>query len=508
MPEPGPYDVAIIGAGVIGCALARRYALAGARVALVEKAADILDGASKGNSAILHTGFDAPPGSLEQACIAEGYAEYLEIRERLNLPLLQTGALVIAWTDEQQAELPTLIAQAEANGIADVEPLTEAETRAAEPGLGPGVRASFRVPREYVIDPWSAPLAYLTQAVAHGCELFRSTEITGGTFDGRVWALTHAHGTLGARLVINAAGLYGDEIDAVLLGHSAFTVRPRKGQFIVYDKPAFALTRHILLPVPTKITKGVVVCPTAYGNLLVGPTAEDQDAKDTATLVPETLDSLRHRGEEILPALADQDITALYAGLRPATEFKDYQITHHADRSYVTVGGIRSTGLSSALGTAAHVFRLTEGTQAYTPPDKIHWPSVPNISEVAPRDWRKPDNGGILCHCELVTEREVQAALSGPLAATSLAGLKRRTRVTMGRCQGFHCAARLAELTAAAFGQELRSAALPHVAADLSRPGRVATEVAEPFSEPAEAANTSATGSRRAPASAEPARHD
>jgi glycerol-3-phosphate dehydrogenase len=319
------------------------------------------------------------------------------------------------------------------------------------------VRASFLVPREYIIDPWSAPLAYLLQAVAHGAVVRRGCAVLGGAFSGGEWTLRLSQGgggesDLRARLVINAAGLYGDEVDEALIGRRDFTVRPRKGQFIVYDKPATALARHILLPVPTKITKGVVVCPTAYGNLLVGPTAEDQDDKDRADLVPEALEALRARGEEILPALKGHDVTAVYAGLRPATEFKDYCIRHHAAQGYVTVGGIRSTGLSSALGTAAHVFRLTEAAgHGFAPPRELHWPSVPNISEAGPRDWQHPGHGGIVCQCELVTRREIAAALEGPLGVRSLAGLKRRTRVTMGRCQGFHCSGPLAEMTESAF---------------------------------------------------------
>ncbi|KGB80887.1 FAD-dependent oxidoreductase [Rhodovulum sp. NI22] len=455
----GSFDVAVIGAGVIGCAIARRFTLEGARVAVIEKAPDILDGASKGNSAILHTGFDAPPGALETACIAEGYDEYLEIHDKLGLPLIRSGALVIAWTEEEEALLPALIQQARDNGVADIAPLSAAETRALEPGLGAGVRASFRVPREYLIDPWSAPHAYLLQALANGATLLRGCEVTGGGFDGAMWRLETTRGPLSAGIVINAAGLYGDRIDARLIGHSDFTIRPRKGQFIVYDKPAAALATHILLPVPSKITKGIVVCRTAFGNLIVGPTAEDQHDRETAALVPETLAALRARGEEILPALTGQDVTAIYAGLRPASEFKDYQIRAHAGLNYVTVGAIRSTGLSSALGTARHVHRLcAEFGHRGTPLAAPVWPQVTGISEYGPRDWQCPGNGGIVCHCERVTRREIEAALSGPLAAQSLAGLKRRTRVTMGRCQGFYCSAALAALTKGRLTQPMTEA--------------------------------------------------
>lgn len=446
-----PRDVIIIGAGIIGCAIARAFALAGARVTVIEKAADVLDGASKANSAILHTGFDAPPGSLEAACVAAGHAEYLDIHDRLGLPLLRSGALVIAWTEEEEAALPALMAQATGNGVTDVEPLTAEQLARLEPALAREARAAFRVPREYLIDPWSAAHAYLGQALANGAALRRNAAVTGGRFDGTLWHLDTSGETVRGRMVINAAGLYGDHVDLSLIGRSEFTIHPRKGQFILFDKPASALAGHILLPVPTKLTKGIVICRTAFGNLLVGPTAEEQEDRATATLVPGTLAALRQRGEQILPALASHEVTAVYAGLRPATEQKEYRITAYPERRYISVGGIRSTGLSAALGIARHVLGLSGGAAQWPAPSDPTWPKAPNISEAAPRDWQAAGNGGIICHCEHVTHREIVAALQGPMAATSLAGLKRRTRVTMGRCQGFYCTAALAELTAGRF---------------------------------------------------------
>ncbi|WP_121064486.1 NAD(P)/FAD-dependent oxidoreductase [Chachezhania antarctica] len=431
------YDVAIIGAGVVGCAIARRLTLDGARVVVLEKGADILDGASKANSAILHTGFDAPEGSVELACIQEGHREYETLRAGMNLPLDRCGALVLAWTKEQEARLPALIAHARANGVDDVVPLGRAEVLALEPNLNSTLRAGFRVPGESLVDPWSAPHGYLLHALLNGADLERSCEVQGGTFDGDRWTLATSKGPVAARHVVNAAGLYGDRIDQMLLGEAHFTIRPRKGQFVVYDKRAARLARHILLPVPTDKTKGIVVCRTIWGNLLVGPTAEDQDDRETAALDAPTLKMLDAKGAEILPALADEEVTTIYAGLRPASEFKDYQLRTHEGRNMITVGGIRSTGLSAALGLAAHVGRTLAGEYQALPDPTI--PRMAMLAEDQTRDWQLPGNDGVLCHCEKVTFREARAALTGPLAPQSFAGFKRRTRATMGRCQGFYC---------------------------------------------------------------------
>jgi glycerol-3-phosphate dehydrogenase len=447
------FDVAVIGAGVVGCALARAFTLAGARVVILEKAVDVLDGASKANSAILHTGFDAPEDSLELACIREGYALYHEVRERLGLPLVRAGAMVLAWTEEEVDGLPALMNQAVTNGVTDIHPLTKADALALEPQLSDKVQAGFRVPGEHLVDPWSAAHGYLLQALMNGAVLMRQAEVLAGRRSGTTWHLATTAGAVSADLVLNAAGLWGDEVDRRVTGESWFTIKPRKGQFVVYDKSAAVLAGHILLPVPTKITKGIVVCRTAFGNLLVGPTAEEQEDRDHAGLDRATLEALMRRGEEILPALAGHEVTAVYAGLRPATEEKHYRIRTDLAPRYICVGGIRSTGLSAALGIAAHVVRLAgRGDRPIADPV---WPQMPNISVDGARDWQCPGHGGVVCHCELVTRREIEAALSGPMPAGSLAGLKRRTRVTMGRCQGFYCTAELARLTEGRLAQPM-----------------------------------------------------
>ena len=448
MPDDD-FDIIIIGTGVVGCAMARRFAIEGAQVLVIEKAIDILDGASKANSAILHTGFDAPPpGTQEHYCVTQGYAEYIQIHTQLNLPLLKCGAMVLAWNEQQASQLDGILEKSHQNGITSTRIMNAAEVQLKEPALAKSVIAAIEISGESLVDPWSAPYAYLLQALENGATLIRDCSVQNGHFDGQQWQLETSRGQVRARQVINCAGLYGDEINHLLTGQSNFEIRPRKGQFVVFDKSARALTDSILLPVPTKITKGIVVCPTIFGNLLVGPTAEEQQSRDNADINTQTLTELIRQGQKILPGLNQHSVTATYAGIRPATEHQDYQINWQHDLNYCCVGGIRSTGLSAALGIASYVYKqYSKAGHRHTVPENISWPRPLSISEDRPRDWQSPDNEGIVCHCEQVTRREIKQALSGPIAPASLAGLKRRTRITMGRCQGFYCSAELSEMT-------------------------------------------------------------
>ncbi len=442
----GNSTVAVVGGGVVGCAIAREFALCGLEVILFEKSADILGGASKANSAILHTGYDARPGSLEAHLIREGRTTYLALAPRFGLPIDRTGGLVVAWREEERARLDELLARAEANGVRDLEPLTAAEVRAREPQIAAGARAAIRVPGEYLVDPWTTPLAYALQAIAHGAEINRGTEVL--DFERRPggWLLRTNRDTFRADIVVNAAGLFADRLEA-RVRRPRFRIRPRKGQFLVYDKPARRLLWHILYPVPSAASKGILLAPTIFGNLLVGPTSQPvQDPTDTST-DGETLRELRILAERRLPALASMRVVAAYAGLRPATDGEDYVIEADRDRGWITVAGIRSTGLTSALGIAAYVRELFSrhfGTVTVREPRS--WPSLPQLAENGTRPYARGGFGEIICFCELVTRGEIEAALEGPLPARDLSALKRRTRCTMGRCQGFYCAWRVAQM--------------------------------------------------------------
>lgn len=460
--KPTTYDVMVIGAGLVGCAMARQFALQGAHVLVVEKGADLLDGASKGNSAILHTGFDAPPNSEELNCIRENYRAFKTLRKKLSLPLLKTSALVLAWSQKEDDQLDAIVTKAHGNGILDVQRMRVDDIHQKEPHLANHLQGGVLVPGEGVIDPWTPSFMYMLQAMLHGAKLVRHCKVEGGNFDGQCWQVETSQGKFNAKLVINCAGLYGDLIDQHLLGICNYEIRPRKGQFLVYDSPATKLLNAIILPVPNEITKGVVICKTAFGKVIVGPSAEEQKSRDDASVDAKMLKNLRAQGEKMLPGLAQQSVIATYAGIRPATQFKDYMIRSHLGKNYISVGGIRSTGLSSALGIAKRVFaeQSTQGGLSFVPPKKIHWPKAAHgIAQNSQRDWQKPENQGIVCHCEQVTKREILDALKGDLPVQSLDGLKRRTRVTMGRCQGFYCSAKLSQLTAGYFKRPIAQVA-------------------------------------------------
>ena len=441
-------DIAVIGGGVVGCAVARQMVLDGAKVVLLEKSSDILAGASKGNSAILHTGFDAPTGTLEQECVQNGYAEYLKIRESFNLPIEKIGANVVAWNSEQEEKLEKVLEKGLNNGVSDIRLLSKKEIKKAEPYLADHLKASISVPGEYIIDPWSSPYAYLLQAVENGGEVFCDAEVLSGEFDGDMWLLKTPVGNISAKHVVNCAGLYGDIVDKTVLKSCDFVIKPRKGQFIVFDKSARDLLNGVILPVPTERTKGIVLFPTIFGNILVGPTAEEQESRSDSGVVEETLKQLKAQAIEMLPKLSQTQITATFAGIRPATEEKYYRVSQNEEKNWITLGGIRSTGLTAALGLALHVSKLFSMKENNL--KKIESPilvNAPRLASKFSRDFNTKGYGEIICHCELVTKREIVDALNSKIPAKSLSGLKRRTRVTMGRCQGFYCSAKLSKLT-------------------------------------------------------------
>jgi glycerol-3-phosphate dehydrogenase len=450
-------DVAIIGAGVVGTAIARTLARYDLSIVLVDAANDIGTGTTKANTAILHTGFDAVPGSLESRLLRRGSALLAGYAAQAGIPVERTGALLIAWTPEQRQALPGVAEKARQNGYASIRAVTADELYQREPHLGPGALAALEIPDESIICPWTTPLAYATEAVRAGVRLRLDSAVTGVRTEDGTHLIDTTRGPLRSRWLVNAAGLDGDRVDAMLDGGGGFTIRPRRGELIVFDKLARPLLGSILLPVPTAQTKGVLVAPTVYGNVLLGPTAEDiEDRSDTATTAA-GLAALLKAGAGIIPGLVGEQVTATYAGLRAATEHRDYQIRVDPGLRYACVAGIRSTGLSASLGIAEYVADQMAGAGlAMKQRDSAPAPPVmPYIGQAGLRPYQDarriaadPDYGRIVCHCERVTRGEIRDALSSAVPPADAHGLRRRTRAMNGRCQGFYCAAAVSAMMA------------------------------------------------------------
>ncbi|MFJ3583191.1 FAD-dependent oxidoreductase [Streptomyces sp. NPDC090127] len=441
------YDVVVVGAGVVGSAIARELARRPLRVALVDAAGDVGEGTSKANTAILHTGFDAVPGSLEARLVRDGHRLLRDYAGETGIPVEPLGALLVAWDEEQLAALPRLADKAVRNGHRTTRALEPDELRSRESHLGPGALGALEVPGESIICPWTTTLAYATQAVRSGVDLHLNCPVEKAD-PGAPHRLVTPRGVLRARFVVNACGLHADRFDA-LFGRRDFTVTPRRGQLIVFDSFARALVHHILLPVPGALGKGVLVTPTVYGKVLLGPTAENLDDRTATGTTAEGLAALRAQGRRVLPALLDEEVTAVYAGLRAATEEDDYRCAAHPGLRYVTAGGIRSTGLTASLAIAAHMVELlaecglTLGAERPLAPVRM-----PNLGEAFPRPYRDaeligrdPAFGSVVCHCERVTRGEIRDALTSTIPPASPEGLRRRTRARGGRCQGFSCGA-------------------------------------------------------------------
>lgn len=458
-PDSGGFDVAVIGAGVVGCAIARELAGHRLSVALLDAHDDVGEGTSKANTAILHTGFDATPGTLESRLVRRGYRLLSDYAAATGIAVEHTGALLVAWTEEELAELPKLREKAEANGYPHCAPVTAAEVYEQVPDLGPGALGGLAVPDESIICPWSTTLALAVEAQARGAALLLGHRLRSAETGPQATTLHTDRGPVTARWVVNAAGLGSSSIDG-LFGHDRFTVRPRRGELLVYDKFARRLLDRIVLPVPTRRGKGVLVSPTVYGNVMLGPTAEDVADPEATGTSAAGVDYLLDKGRQLLPHLLEEEVTAQYAGLRAATEHGDYVVAADHRQRYLVAGGIRSTGLTASMAVAEYVrdelavagLELTPRPEAELPAP----PRMPNLGEAGERPYRDPGRiaedpayGRIVCFCERVTEGEIRDACTGPLPPRGLDGLRRRTRAMNGRCQGFYCAAEVAARHAA-----------------------------------------------------------
>ncbi|MFH1743427.1 MAG: NAD(P)/FAD-dependent oxidoreductase [bacterium] len=453
--RPGAYDVVIIGAGVVGCALAFRLSQFQLRILLIDKNYDVGEGTSKGNSAILHTGFDASPGTLESQLVTQASREWPGWVEKLKIPFEQTGAVLIAIDDEQQRSLRDIHKKSLANGVDDVEELSASEVRTLEPNATKEVRGGLLVPRESIADPFTTSVAFAEVALTNGVDILLGVSITGveDTAGPLKKLVTQNGDRISTRFLINAAGLGGRALTDCY-GGTPFDINPRRGQFLIFDPYCRNMVERIFLPVPTPQTKGVLVIPTIFGNLLAGPTAEDLplDSQEATSTTLDGLQAVLSGASRLFPGIAGQPAIGAYSGARCNCAQGSYQIRYNdGGNGIVTVAGIRSTGFSASLALADYLIdglnsrcglALERDTLAIDERAENCWPGWWRQSS----GLNRPNDRRMVCYCQEVTCGDIVDTLNSPLRPHTLDAIKRRTRAQMGRCQGFHCQIRLAEI--------------------------------------------------------------
>lgn len=443
------YDVAVVGAGVVGAAIAARLSEEHLRVAWLEAAHDVAEGASKGNSGITASGYDCAPGTLEAELVTASSPRWEAICADLDVPFRRIGCLVLAFTAQEAARLADLHDEAAANGV-PTEVVPGERIRELAPAASGAARAALHVPREGIIDPIRLTVAWAERAVRRGADLMLSTPATGFRRDGagRLTAVETRRGPVRIRYVVNAAGLGADAVSA-RAGAEEFRVWPRKGQFLLVDRAAHAVTA-ILARVPTEHTRGVLAVPTTNGSLLLGPTAEDGEDKTDAGTVADTLSRVYTAASKLLDEPIDRaHVTKVFAGLRPASD-RVYRVERsELVPNLVQAAGIRSTGVSSSPAVADRVRELL-AEAGLEPRPRRDTPTQPprlrRIAELPSADIAAPSIGDgaanmVVCACEHVTAAEIRAALTSPVPATSIDAIRKRTRASAGRCQGAFCMA-------------------------------------------------------------------
>lgn len=454
-------DVVIIGAGAVGCAIARELSRYQLDVIVVDKNEDIGGDASKSNSAIIHTGYDASPGTLESQLVVAANPMYDKLSEELDVPFKRIGAILPAITQEQFEKLPEIKHKAFLNRVYDVEYKTGEELRRMEPNLNPEVKGGLYIPRESIIDPFILVQALAENANENGANFLLNTKVTDiRTENGAVKEVVTTGGTITADYVINAAALYCDEI-AAMVGKADYKVVARRGQFYILDKNTDCQVNQIVLPIPTKVTKGKLMCPTIHGNMLVGPTAEDLDNKTDKSVTADGLGSILEDVKRLIPGVNIRDSITQYSGLRPNRNPEGLHVDVYDDlKGYINLSGVRSTGLTLSVAMGVYVADLMRETGAVMVPKTNFIERRKGVLRFHELDREEQDEavkknplyGKIVCRCETVTEGEILDCIHRPLGARSMDAVKRRVRAGMGRCQGGFCGPKVIEILARELG--------------------------------------------------------
>ncbi len=448
-------DVVVIGGGIVGTAVLRELSKYDLKCILVEKEPDLAMGTTKANSAILHAGFDAPTGSLKAITNVRGNKLYHELEQELDLDIKWTGSLVAANTDEEMATLQELLERGKANGVDGLKILSREEVLQKEKNLT-SVKGALWAPSAGVCWPFGAALAFARCAVQNGAEVMRDCRVLGFIKeDGRITGVETSQGVIKTKYVVNAAGVYADEI-AKLAGDESFTITPRKGEYILFDKTACSsLVFGVVFPTPTKKSKGILVCTTTHGNTFIGPNAQDMEDKEDHAVTAEGMNEIIASARKLIPNLPMGAAITEFSGLRAVSSTGDFIIGASAVAGLYNAAGMQSPGLTAAPAVAemlAEAIVKDSGAQAKAD-FKAELPKKPVFNRL---NWDKQAElikenslyGRVICRCETITEAEIVEAIHESCGARTVDGVKRRTRAGMGRCQGGFCGPRVTQILA------------------------------------------------------------
>lgn len=448
-------DVVVIGGGIVGTAVLRELSKYDLKCILVEKEPDLAMGTTKANSAILHAGFDAPTGSLKAITNVRGNQLYHELEQELDLDIKWTGSLVAATTDEEMETLQELLERGKANGVEGLKILSREEVLQKEKNLT-SVKGALWAPSAGVCWPFGAALAFARCAVQNGAEVMRDCRVLGFIKeDGRITGVETSQGVIKTKYVVNAAGVYADEI-AKLAGDESFTITPRKGEYILFDKTACSsLVFGVVFPTPTKKSKGILVCTTTHGNTFIGPNAQDMEDKEDHAVTAEGMDEIVASARKLIPNLPMGAAITEFSGLRAVSSTGDFIIGASAVAGLYNAAGMQSPGLTAAPAVAemlAEAIVKDSGAQAKAD-FKAELPKKPVFNRL---NWDKQAElikenslyGRVICRCETITEAEIVEAIHESCGARTVDGVKRRTRAGMGRCQGGFCGPRVTQILA------------------------------------------------------------
>lgn len=454
------YDIAIIGAGVTGTSIARELSRYRLNIALLEKEEEPAFGVSKSNSGIIHPGTQNHPGSLKGRLCVEGNILIRKISKELGVDFKEVGELIAAFNEDDTKELSRLKKEAEAIGVPGLKIVDRPWLKENEPNLNSEVVCALYAPTAGIISPYRLVYDLAENAALNGVEIYTEAKVIGINKAGGYFEINTSKGVFKAKYLVNAAGLFADEISRIA-GVDNFKIIPRKGEEFILDKKKENLTRHLIFPLPSKISKGVLVIKTADGNPMIGPTAEDIEDKEDLSTSDSGLDKVLLSARRLVPSINDKDIIAYFAGLRPA-EGDDFIIRHEEKApGLINVAGIQSPGLTASPAIALLVSAILK-YNGLSLRKKIVFRACrsrtthlfalpfPKIRKLIKKD---ASYGDIVCRCEMVSAKEIRDAVKR--GAKTMDGVKFRTRAQAGRCHGSFCATRIMKILAEETGAAL-----------------------------------------------------